>query len=789
MLTQQLVQAHDVFLLHHGPTLDELFVKLPRDRFCGTLERYWNRFARSWDVLLHGNPAVDVLGGIKLASGGELGFGVGEEEWGSGEREVLEDLTRRTEGLVDVVAARFGTPTPSDTKTKMSLPEAEALPWLGRGHQPAAADGVVFGGVGAVSRPTLRSISYWMQHVYTYGDYAYGVRDNPNRERRKRRRLKPPPRSNGGPKSPQSEQPSLRKQVQEQEAAKQDSPSIDPALLPKDPRPQMHDRVASHDHATNEAAPQVASHPGVPPPIVSAAEQALNKATEGAGQQPQPTQQPQTRDDGDDSTTMGIPDQYMKYMTFGLSSLAKSYTKKRPEIRRSSTGSSKTIRPRDSDQGSRTSKTSTGKGSTRETEEQPAMSQVDPMPDGEDIKAKIAQQIREENKGHFIIGLKGDLELGSEQDDESMTEGSFRDESGGSRTVLRTLQVEMTPKDQSYAEQVNEDLDRKDDGKHIEPENPATKNMKRLRVLIYVRRPFMYCFLFEQRTASLSYSSLYKSLHRTLVPIHKPLLSSTSVEKVAQRIEASHANAASDTASQSSKSTAKTTNTLPSKQGAVTPIFDLLYDPARLTVHTSIPNIPEPGTPAAEGILTSDPAPWSRIEALNVHSQILNTLAATTASDGSASRQIERTSKTTRGWWVVYLRLPPSIPADDERPTTHPTSSHAVTSDKRHTSLTTPALGESTLGIPSTVPAPPADTHRIAFLVRKAGDATTTKSSAKISSSASGRLASGMWNPLSLGRGNADTGGSKDSWGPGALANGIGFDARGYVEGLLSLNR
>ena len=758
-------------------------MKFTRERFCGTLERYWNRFARSWDVLLHGNPAVDVLGGVKLASGGELGFGVGEEEWGSGEREVLEDLKRRTEGLVDVVAARFGKPAPADTKTKSSLPEAESLPWLGSGHQPAAVDGVVFGGIGAISRPSLRSVSYWMQRIYTYGDYAYGVRDNPNRERRKRRRLKPPPGLNGGPKSPLDEEPDLRQRIQQREAAKQGSPAIDPALLPEDPRPQMHDRVASHDHATNETAPQVASHPGVPPPIVSAAEQALNKATQDAtaGQQPQPKQPAKSNDDDDDNTTMGIRDQYMKYMTFGLSSLAKSYTKKRPEIRRSSTGSSKTIKPRASDQASRTLE---GRDSTHEAEDQPAMSQVDPMPDGEDIKAKIAQQIRAENRGHFIIGLTGDLELDAEQDDESMTEGSFRDDSGGSRTVLRTVQVEMTPKEQSYAEQVNEDLDRRDDGKQIEPENPATKNMKRLRVLIYVRRPFMYCFLFEQRTASLSYSSLYKSLHRTLVPIHKPLLSSTSVEKVAQRIEASHANASSDTASQSSKSTAKTTNTLPSRQGAVTPIFDLLYDPARLTVHTSIPNIPQHGTPAAEGLLTSDPAPWSRIEALNVHSQILNTLAATTSSDGTASRQIERTSKTTRGWWVVYLRLLPSIPADEERPTTHPTSSHAATS-----STAADALGESTVGIPSSLPGPPSTIHRLAFLVRKA-DATTTKSAAKISGSANGRLGSGMWSSLALGGRSSDaSSGAKDGWGPGALANGIGFDARGYVEGLLSLNR
>ena len=51
---------------------------------------------------------MDIYGGIKLAAGGELGMGVGEEEWGSGEREVLEHFQSRTEGLVDLMVSRFG---------------------------------------------------------------------------------------------------------------------------------------------------------------------------------------------------------------------------------------------------------------------------------------------------------------------------------------------------------------------------------------------------------------------------------------------------------------------------------------------------------------------------------------------------------------------------------------------------------------------------------------------------------------------------------------------------------
>ena len=178
LLLQQLLQAYSIFCLHHGPSFSELYVRLARDKFCSTLDRFWTRFARSWDVLLHGNPAVDIFNGVKLASGGELGYGVGEEDCGSGEREVLEDLTRRTEGLVDIVVSRFGETLPSEEDKSAS--EAEAVPWMGSGKQPIASDGVIFDGVGTLQRQSLRSVSLWMQQIYTYGEYAYGVRDNPS---------------------------------------------------------------------------------------------------------------------------------------------------------------------------------------------------------------------------------------------------------------------------------------------------------------------------------------------------------------------------------------------------------------------------------------------------------------------------------------------------------------------------------------------------------------------------------------------------------------------------------
>ena len=85
-------------------------------------------------------------------------------------------------------------------------------------------------------------------------------------------------------------------------------------------------------------------------------------------------------------------------------------------------------------------------------------------------------------------------------------------------------------------------------------------------------------------------------------------------------------------------------------------IFSLIYDPATLSLHSSIPNIPPPG----------GYKPWPRLDALNVHATLLASLSAT--SGAKSDTALERTSKTARGWWVVWLRMPPSIALDDARP-------------------------------------------------------------------------------------------------------------------------
>lgn len=184
-MIQQLRRAHALFLLHHDFTLDRLYERVGRPAFCTRLERFWGKFAWNWEVLLNGNPAVDIYDGIKLSAGGELGIGVGEEEWGSGEREVLEDFVSRTDGLVDLIVSRFGDP-PTQVEDKAAGDIGP--PWLGFGAYPRSSDGVIFSGVGGISRPSVVRISQWMEWIYRYGDSAYGVGEDPTSPRRRKQR-------------------------------------------------------------------------------------------------------------------------------------------------------------------------------------------------------------------------------------------------------------------------------------------------------------------------------------------------------------------------------------------------------------------------------------------------------------------------------------------------------------------------------------------------------------------------------------------------------------------------
>lgn len=182
LLIQQLLRAHEIFLLHHARSLSILYSRLVRPKFCRFLRHFWDNYIWDWDILLNGNPAVDLFNGLKLAAGGELGIGVGEEDWGSGEREVLEGFIGRTEGLVDLVVSRFGDAPTDELESKSN----NKFEWQGNGSLPRPSDGVIFSGIGAVTRRSLKAVSSWVELLYMHGQEAYGIRDNPSAPRRRR---------------------------------------------------------------------------------------------------------------------------------------------------------------------------------------------------------------------------------------------------------------------------------------------------------------------------------------------------------------------------------------------------------------------------------------------------------------------------------------------------------------------------------------------------------------------------------------------------------------------------
>lgn len=600
---------------------------------------------------MHGNPGVDIFNGLKLAAGGELGIGVGEEEWGSGEREVLEGFIGRTEGLVDLVVSRFGdSPGPRQEASKASSPSRilgdSLLDRHDCGGYPRPSDGVVFSGIGALARSSVRDISSWMEWLHMYEQDAYGVRENPtSASRRRRKRL----------------HKTLAKETVAEAALDMHQNSNNNLTLQK----------GKPDSLASDSSNVL---PGIPRSIIAA--QTSSPAHTARSESKTRESSIEAKADGAHGDT---PEQSLtgtetlvKYLTLGVYGstwgMLAGRTATHPRV--------SSLRGNANDQ---TSKSADGSFAKSASEDAPA--------------------------GYFLIGLKGEVEENVPADHaDSDTETCIDDESlsqdqdANERIMMRTLHVERTRRDFQVLSNVPTDS-----------ANPGSKEafFDRVRVIVYVQPPFIFTFLFELQTDALAIPAFYRSLHHQLGPLQRPLLASTSPTKVSGRLWEATAP----------KSTAAMANTQP--------ISDLVFDPLRLTVHTTIPNIPEPGQNASDAATI---LPWTRIEALRVHSQILNTYASTRRH----TTELERTSKTSRGWWVVWLRLP-----------------QVYRDQTSHTDKTS---------------------IREAFLIRKASDYVSPALQ-----KSSGRFGTEVTAP--------------GGWGPGKLAEGIGIDARQYIEGLLSLNR
>lgn len=645
LLLRDLLRAHEIFLMHHDSSLSALFVHCRRSKFIALLSRYWDLFLSTWSVMLHGNPARDIFGGINVAASGELGVGVGEEDRGCGEREVLEGLVGRIEGLVDIVVSKFGgDEIQVDAADKAT--EKQHEPWLGTGREPAAEDGAIFLGTGALSRKSLRDVTHWMEDLYTWGEHAYGLIESPTSIRRLKAR-----------KATKSD---------ERDAAEAAPGSPADAERPASQQPQPKTEDGEGNNGKGQADEGVAA-------------------------------QRKTKDADD-----GKLDKMLSYMKLGYGSY---WT-----LRAGSGDSSPPTQPRSVQAGSEAVR-EWSPGKPRESPAAPSA-------------GSVGGATSHDASGHFLIGLRGDIEESQEAEEVSQSSSSGESTAEhNSRTVLRTLHVEL----ESGATGMQPEAMVVKDFEHpasVHTQSQVMGNMlpgynshdlnkaHKLRVVVYVNRPFVFVFLFRLRTDSLAWDALYRSLHYQLAPLKKPLLASTSYRP-----------------------------DRPGLDRASSSIYSLVWDPPSLTVHSTIPCIPD--VAAADAAADS----WSRADAVNTHLHLLNVHAATRSLAGD----VERTHKTSRGWWIVWTRLLDRSHHESPRTGSVDEELQASTSSP---SLVSGTDGQTAAGADSNEDDDPRALLKEIFLVRRASD----------------------HNGL---RGAAD-GGSR-------LAQGIGVDTRRYVEELLSL--
>ncbi|KAJ5894337.1 hypothetical protein N7495_006028 [Penicillium taxi] len=630
LLIQQLRRANSIFLLLHDFSLTSLYSLVGRSSFCLFLERFWEKFAWNWEILLTGNPGVEIYNGIKLAAGGELGIGVGEEEWGSGEREVLEDFVARTDGVVDLIVSRFGDPTVQVTDSHIPRSDGDSS-WLGLDIDPRPADGVVFSGVNAISRRSLVHLSHWMELIYRYGDTAYGVGRDPH---------------------------SLRR---------------------RNPRRHRGRELSRSAKAAHPSTSERSFTPRIPRPLVMAVPESVPEAH--ASEPSKPT----------DQSSVFAAENVMKYLTLGYGT---SWNLPLP-----------------------------GKPAT------PSTTAVDNVASASQESSSQSSESRNQTKtiGRFILGPRDDLDILDDLEERSPVS---EPDSGKPKTriIHRSVHVQLAD----------------------------TPSKRRLEAVIYVHQPFMFTFLFDPETTSLSSPSLYSSIHHQLGPLQKPLLRSTSPETVLSRFPAWESTF------------------YPNKRfsGRSQPMYDLVYDPSNLTIRSSIPNIPalillskspqlpnSPRSPSSSPSAPSTRPQWSRLESLAIHHRILSTYVDTR----SRPHELERTCKTNRGWWILWVRIP------------QPPQTQALS-----TTSSSVADGEDPSQPPSSS-SPPLLQPQEAFLVRRASDYVPTTGHARISSG--GRLL------RDLGGATYNFGSSRADITPSKFVDGLGLDPRRYVEGLLRLNR
>ncbi|KAK6535204.1 hypothetical protein TWF694_001673 [Orbilia ellipsospora] len=185
VLTSQLKTSHRQFLLFNS-TLESILTNHGRDVLTQRLEKFYTRWAWRWEVMLNGNPAVDIWNGIKI------GRGVGEEEKDLLGEFAVNNLKEDdgSECLVDLVVSRFGK-LPGDEKD--SKKTKTGFSTRGTGRIPGPDDGCIFRGLGNLKKESVRDIAEWMARWYQYGDSSFDYQTvRPSRKKLRRAKSKAP---------------------------------------------------------------------------------------------------------------------------------------------------------------------------------------------------------------------------------------------------------------------------------------------------------------------------------------------------------------------------------------------------------------------------------------------------------------------------------------------------------------------------------------------------------------------------------------------------------------------
>jgi hypothetical protein len=518
------------------------------------------------------------------------------------------------------------------------------------------------------------------------------------------------------------------------------------------------------------AMENAATPPGIPAPLVSSVERSLADATKNVTS---PGKKAAAVAGGqEEASSYFDSDTMMKWMKMGYGSSwtlnPKGFSGKKDD----------TAAPQMSEETGEPAATLATPAESDAASPRP-LEHIEPMPetsDTEEAEAEPFVQRLEQSIGKFLIGLSGDLEntefeADAMDDTDQVASDAIRNTQ---RIFMRTLTVQLVQKRRSHSPSTLKEVDLYD----------------KVQVAIYVHQPFIFTFLFDLHTPSLSMPGFYRSIHHQLGPMQKALLRSTDPRRIPERL-------------------AEAVGGSPEQLGA-SGIYDLVFDPAKLTVRTSIPNIPMPGTLAAEGILgvarteksgsssrtvsgawytlgipigPSTPAAqyraadgekllkseWTRVESLNVHTQLLNTYIVTRRGQGGVN-EIERTVKSSRGWWIVWMRVPVSMSMSAMTPSPSPSpsaSSEGYFSDRGEKSTRSQyGRGE----------------ENEAFLIRRAVEISR-------GSSSTSREKSGKW-LLTEGRdvSGASSNGSGATTTARGVVEGVGVDARKWIEGLVKLS-